>query len=56
MDYLSATQAAERLGVSRMRVNQLVNDGKLPARKIGNMWAIDAADFEKFAASREIGH
>jgi excisionase family DNA binding protein len=36
----SATEAAEILGVSRMRVNQLLNEGKLEGRKIGNAWQV----------------
>ena len=43
----SATEAAEALGVSRMRVNQLINDGKLPAYKVGNAYVIDKADVER---------
>lgn len=36
----SATEAAEILGVSRMRVNQLIHDGQLDARKVGNAWQV----------------
>lgn len=38
---ISATKAAEILGVSRTRVNQLIHDGKLRAERIGNVWAVD---------------
>lgn len=36
----SATEAAAILGVSRMRVNQLLNEGKLDGRKVGNAWQV----------------
>lgn len=36
----SATEAAAMLGVSRMRVNQLIHDGKLDARMVGNAWQV----------------
>lgn len=39
-EYYSATEAAEILGVSRMRVNQLIHDGQLDARKVGNAWQV----------------
>ena len=36
----TATEAAGILGVSRMRVNQLINDGKLDAHKVGGRWMV----------------
>ena len=36
----SATEAAEILGVSRMRVNQLLNEGRLDGRKVGHAWQV----------------
>ena len=39
-DVVSATEAAEMLGVSRMRVNQLLNESKLDGRKVGNAWQV----------------
>ena len=41
LDCVTATQAAEMLGVSRMRVNQLLNDGKLDAMKVGGKWMVE---------------
>lgn len=46
MDFMTASQAAEALGVSRMRVNQLIHDGKLAAKMVGSMWAVDKASVE----------
>ena len=47
-DFVSATQAAEIIGVSRMRVNQLINAHVFPARMIGGMWAIERNDVERY--------
>jgi excisionase family DNA binding protein len=40
MDILTAAQAAERLGVSVRRVQQLVKEGRLPAEQFGGAWMI----------------
>lgn len=39
---LSVTEAAERLGVSRQRVAQMIHERKLPATRIGNTFAVPA--------------
>lgn len=36
----TATEAAGILGVSRMRVNQLINEGKLDAHLVGGRWMV----------------
>jgi excisionase family DNA binding protein len=41
---ISTTEAAERLGVSRKRVNQFIDQGRLPAKRIGKVWIIDPKD------------
>ncbi len=41
---LSIPEAATRLGVSRVRVWQWVNDARLPAVRLGKYWFIDPAD------------
>jgi hypothetical protein len=42
---ISASQAAERLGVSRMRVNQMINEGAFAtARRVGSGWVIGLAE------------
>jgi excisionase family DNA binding protein len=43
---LSVTETAERLGVIRQRVLQLINAGKLPATKVGNAYVIKESDLE----------
>ena len=47
MTLLSLKEAAEKLGVSARRVNQLIDEGKLSAQKIGNSYVINEADLEK---------
>ncbi len=42
--YISTTEAAGRLGISRQRVLQLINDGRLPAAKFANVYMIREAD------------
>lgn len=44
MDYLTTTEAAAELGVSRARVRQLILGGRLKAQKIGRDWAIASED------------
>jgi excisionase family DNA binding protein len=44
---ISASQAAEALGVSRSRVLVLIGEGRLPAEKIGNQYVIRRADLAK---------
>jgi excisionase family DNA binding protein len=39
--YVSIKEAAQQLGVSRQRVNQLIHQGKLTARKIGSSWVVE---------------
>jgi len=50
--YLSVTQAAAALGISRQRVLVLVAEGRLPAVKVGSYWMIQAIDLAEFYASR----
>ena len=51
---LSVIEAAERLGVSRIRVNQLIDEGRLPAQKVGRSFVIKESDL-KFVAERKTG-
>jgi excisionase family DNA binding protein len=46
MKKLTAKQAAEKLNVNDSRIRQLINSGKLPAEKYGNLWLIDEKDLE----------
>ena len=43
-EIISTREAGRRLGVSTQRILRLIKDGRLPARKIGQEWAIYATD------------
>jgi excisionase family DNA binding protein len=46
MKLLSTPEAAEALGVTVARVQQLIWNGRLPAQKIGGSYVIQEADLE----------
>ncbi len=52
MQNLSATDAAERLGVSPRRVRAMIAHGILPAERVGNRYVLDA-DVVRAAAARK---
>lgn len=54
MNLLSAKQAAEKLGVDSSRVRQFILEGRLPAQKVGNSYAINEADLA-LVADRKTG-
>lgn len=41
---LSVAEAAEKLGVTRARVNQFINENRLPAQRIGRSFVIREKD------------
>lgn len=43
---VGVAEAARRLGVSPRRVRQMIADGRLPARRIGRVWAINERDLD----------
>ncbi len=43
----SVAEAAAELGVTRARVNQLIDSGVLPAQKVGRSYVIGAEELEK---------
>jgi excisionase family DNA binding protein len=45
-DLLSVSQAAEKLGISRWRINQLINSGRLPAQKVGRAYVVKESDLK----------
>ncbi len=46
-DELTLHQAADRLGVHYMTAYRYVRTGKLPARRAGSQWVVDAADLAR---------
>ena len=44
---ITVTLAAKELKITRARVQALIRDGRLPAEKIGNFYAIKRADLAK---------
>ncbi len=55
MEYLTAKQVAEKLGVSAGRVRQLVVENRLPATKFGNSLMILESDLELVRARKKTG-
>jgi len=49
MEPVSTEQAAERLGITPIRVRQLIRAGRLPAVRLGKVYVIDRAELERFA-------
>jgi excisionase family DNA binding protein len=54
MKLLTTKQAAERLGVSIGRIHQLINEGRLPAEKLGRDYVIREEDL-KLVEDRKVG-
>jgi excisionase family DNA binding protein len=54
MAILTAAQAAERLGISVRRVQQLVKAGRLPAGQFGGALMIEEKDL-KLVENRKVG-
>lgn len=44
MKILSTSEAAERLNISPIRVRQLIQEGRLPAQKVGRDYVIQESD------------
>ena len=42
-EYVSTSEAAEELGITRQRVLQLINQGRLEASRLGNTFMISKA-------------
>lgn len=54
MKLITTKEAAKRLGVSVLRVQQLIWDGRLPAQKIGRDYTINEDDL-KLVQNRKPG-
>ena len=51
--YLTIGDVAKRFGVNVTTVYRLVQQGKLPAFKIGNQWRFSESRLEEWVADRE---
>ena len=49
LNFLPASEAAKKLGISHKGLGPLLRQGKLPAYKIANRWLIDKATLEEFS-------
>ena len=52
--YLTVPEAAAELGVSRQRVGQIIQAGRLPAERVGRIWLVPLAAVEAVKRSREL--
>jgi excisionase family DNA binding protein len=52
--YISTTDAAEKLGITRQRVLQLIESGRLPASLFANVYMIREVDL-KLIEDRPVG-
>lgn len=50
-DWLSVTEAAELLGLTRRRVHDFIKDGRLPHKPAGNSFLVLRADVMKLKAT-----
>lgn len=48
LDELLGAEVEELLGLSRQRINRLVQDGRLPARRLLNRWVFKLSDVRAF--------
>lgn len=51
MTLLSITEVAAVLGVTRQRVHQIINEGRLKVTHIGGTFAVDAKAVERYATT-----
>lgn len=43
-DFLTTSEVAEKLGVTRWRINALIRDGRLEAKRFGGIWLVREKD------------
>lgn len=49
-DYVTVTDAAERLGIHPESVRRLIRSGRLPAKKFSVSWLVERDVLEQFAS------
>jgi excisionase family DNA binding protein len=52
---LSVSECAERMGCSSRWIRALIGGGRLPARKSGGVWVVDASDLDGYRTGRSQG-
>ena len=52
---LTTSEVAERLGVTRWRVNQIIQSGKLKAAKFGQIYLINEDDLKEVLERPKVG-
>ena len=50
-DYVSVVEAAKTLGVHWETVKRMCREGRIPAKKVHNMWLIEKDVLAKFAST-----
>lgn len=54
MGLITTAQAADKLGISVRRVQELINTGRLPAQQFGRTYVVDEDDL-KLVEDRKVG-
>lgn len=56
-DFLTSSEAASYLGVTRQRVDQLGHEGEIPRQRLGHFWVYKKADLEhwRLEGNRKVG-
>ncbi len=54
-DLLTAADAARELGVSRQRMTELANQGRLGRRVAGRYWVFTRKEIEEYKRQRRVG-
>lgn len=49
--YMSTTEVADRLRISRRAVGQAIARGRLPATKVGRAWRVRSTDVQNYRAA-----
>ena len=54
--FVSVTQAARMMGISRQRVSFLISQGRIPAQRLDGsvVWMIDSRDLFRFIRKRRL--
>ena len=53
-DLISVKQAADKMGLSRVQVFNLIRAGKIPAQKVGRNYVIDQQELEDYLINKPV--